>query len=271
MTMRKVQEVEVNDVEKELESDVEAIESARWDFESSIAKFKFRIEGCAPGMLFNNPLGSDHFRSESESGSTQGVAPTTPRTGREEAAGMIYKMADGKLCVPAIWFRNAIMACSKGKKMVIPTNKGKKTVAANPVIKTSVMVPENDKFLITRNGVALTEKDWIPHSMRAVINKKFGILRTRPLIVPPFQIEGELDYFSDAVPISVLEDFLRYAGKFNGLGDFRPEKGGWFGRFLVAWTNAPERKKKNPVNGENDGGRAKQRAGVDRIGQELTV
>ena len=38
----------------------------------------------------------------------------------------------------------------------------------------------------------------------------------------------------EAVPTSVINEILEHAGKYVGIGDWRPEKKGMFGKFLIS-------------------------------------
>jgi hypothetical protein len=41
----------------------------------------------------------------------------------------------------------------------------------------------------------------------------------------------------DQLPIEVIKQALDYAGTFVGIGDYRPGKGGKFGKFIVTEFN----------------------------------
>lgn len=48
--------------------------------------------------------------------------------------------------------------------------------------------------------------------------------------------EGTIDFtvFDPNIPSAVFEEFIRFAGTCVGIGQFRPDRGGFFGRFEVA-------------------------------------
>ena len=61
-------------------------------------------------------------------------------------------------------------------------------------------------------------------------------MRTRPLFEPPWAAEFRVDYDPDLVDKSLLENWLDIAGRRIGLGDWRPEKSGMYGRFTATVT-----------------------------------
>ena len=89
------------------------------------------------------------------------------------------------------------------------------------------------------SGVVIVSPDAIPHvnqewttDLRSVIINRARIMRSRPRF-EEWALEFLLDIEEDEVPQEVLQEILEYAGKRVGIGDFRPEKGGSFGRFQI--------------------------------------
>ena len=69
--------------------------------------------------------------------------------------------------------------------------------------------------------------------MRSVVIGRARIMRSRP-VFKKWQLEFELEIDEMEVPNDVVKEILEYSGKRVGIGDFRPEKGGSFGRFEVS-------------------------------------
>ena len=89
------------------------------------------------------------------------------------------------------------------------------------------------------SGVVLVTPDAIPHIVqdwevdtRSVIVNRGRIMRSRPCF-EKWALEFQLDIDDEEIPAEVVKDVLDHAGKRVGIGDFRPEKGGSFGRFYV--------------------------------------
>ena len=98
--------------------------------------------------------------------------------------------------------------------------------------------PSTHKNLIGY-GVVLVTPDAIPHIVqdwevdtRSVIVNRGRIMRSRPCF-EKWALEFQLDIDDEEIPAEVVKDVLDHAGKRVGIGDFRPEKGGSFGRFHV--------------------------------------
>lgn len=66
--------------------------------------------------------------------------------------------------------------------------------------------------------------------------KKGGSKRVHkcfPMIPEGWEAEIEYVVMDDKVTQKIFEEFLRYAGRLIGIGNFRPANGGYFGRFEV--------------------------------------
>ena len=66
-----------------------------------------------------------------------------------------------------------------------------------------------------------------------VVVQRSRILRTRARFDLPWAIRFTLDVDSELVDIEQLRTWLDIGGRRIGLGDWRPEKSGWHGRFTV--------------------------------------
>ena len=76
--------------------------------------------------------------------------------------------------------------------------------------------------------------DYEIDTRRAVVQKQ-GILRSRPKLPPGWNLSFEVNVDDDAPAelCRILPDIFAEAGRRVGLGDFRPEKRGPFGKFMV--------------------------------------
>ncbi len=91
------------------------------------------------------------------------------------------------------------------------------------------------------SGAVLVTPDAIPHR-----NQQFEV-DVRPVVVPStrgrvarrrpvfknWSLKFNIEYDEDELSASTIKEILDYAGTRVGIGDFRPEKGGPFGRFMV--------------------------------------
>jgi len=90
------------------------------------------------------------------------------------------------------------------------------------------------------SGVVICIPDEIPHlypewevDTRSVVIGRARVMRSRP-VFKKWALEFELEIDEMEVPNDVVKEILEYSGKRVGIGDFRPEKGGSFGRFEVS-------------------------------------
>jgi hypothetical protein len=174
--------------------------------------YRVVIEGTKPLLMNNgNQIGANPGPKK------QGQGYGTPE---EQAAKTVYWTEDkSSLCIPADNIHAAMKGAAGQYKV------GKKSV--KPFVAGSVeIVPDFVPF-----GTKTHKLD----SRRAVVQRQ-GVLRVRAKMdigwKLPFNILVE-DDFPDRDPGNVLKQILEEAGRRVGLGDFRPEKNGKFGKFVV--------------------------------------
>jgi hypothetical protein len=57
-------------------------------------------------------------------------------------------------------------------------------------------------------------------------------VRYRP-VFKDWELEFDINIGDDQIPIEVIKQALDHAGLYVGIGDFRPGRGGKFGKFMV--------------------------------------
>lgn len=89
------------------------------------------------------------------------------------------------------------------------------------------------------SGAVIIDPDMILHKhqeyeidRRPVVVNRARIVRSRPML-KKWELSFTVDYDKDEIPREVLKELFDYSGHRVGIGDFRPEKGGPFGRFIV--------------------------------------
>jgi hypothetical protein len=172
-------------------------------------KIKVTIEGTTP-ILFNR------FRDIAIEGKSK------KRTGAMAESDVEDKLyiQDGKAQLPATYLRNSIVEASKQFKIV---GKGKSTysklVASTMNIEPFYIELEADKYEIFR--------------ISAVNPMTKGRMMTERPKFNKWVASFEIILNDEAVPISVINEILEQAGKYVGVGDWRPEKKGMFGKFMI--------------------------------------
>lgn len=138
----------------------------------------------------------------------------------QEAASVVYQ-SNGKFYIPMVCFRNALLYAVSGKRV------GKRS--AMSIIAAAVFVA-TDKFLLmdhkTKSYLTKYEVDTQP----VVIQKKDRVMRSRPR----FDDWGgivKFDIDTDMLAVDLVTENLNEAGLISGVGDFRVQKKGPYGRF----------------------------------------
>lgn len=166
-----------------------------------------KIEGQSPLLMHSFPMTE-----------TKGIE----KLPREEQAEMsTYRDPDGKLFVPGVNVQRCLVSAARYSK-----GKGRASLEKNVAA----------CVLVTPERLLLNQDQYAVDSRPVVIQATKGrILRHRPRFDKwelEFEIEWDLELLSEKEIRQIVDD----AGKRVGLLDFRPEKKGPFGRFIVtAW------------------------------------
>lgn len=174
----------------------------------------FTIIGMSP-LLQNNPA---DFIGKSESSDL--AAGKKVYDDEDEAKRRLYLSPDGEVCHPCEAFTKAMVKAVAGKKF------GK--MFATSAIKGSVFITEPHALIIDEKG-----KPAKYHvDRRPVVVGKARILRCRPCF-SNWRMKVAFEIDAAILQPSQVKESLALAGRIIGIGDYRPEKGGGFGRFTV--------------------------------------
>ena len=182
--------------------------------------YQFKIQGKDPGIMFNNPAMMAVDTSSMSKGKKTYDAD-------EEAEMRTYRNDDGNLCVPSTQVRASILEASKVFKV------GRSS--AKTILNHIIVEPFDLLELQTSKGKAIQEYE---QDQRRVVVQRSGIIRTRP-VVKDWQLsfsiiaDAEIMNATWKEPVDALIKIVSDAGKKQGIGDYRPQKGGNFGRFDV--------------------------------------
>lgn len=179
-------------------------------------KFDVLIEGEEPGILLHNPSSMLVYRKG------KGPSAKSIPTPEEEAAAALYWTEDkSSIMIPAINIQSCMIAASSGWKV------GKKSMM--PYIAGSIFIDPK--------AVPFNTKKYEIDIRRVVIMGK-GIMRARPKLYP-WKLYFSIGVAEEDIPIAGdalsenLHNILNEGGRRLGLGDFRPQRKGPFGRFRV--------------------------------------
>jgi len=138
----------------------------------------------------------------------------------EWRGGLYYDKATGPY-IPAMMVKASLR---DGAKL---SRGGKKISRAVQILK--------DKLPLQYVGPRTPEKLWKKKEfidMRSVVVQRARLMRCRP-IFSNWSLEVEFIYLPDQIDKADLLSYIETAGMLIGMGDFRPDKGGDFGRFSV--------------------------------------
>jgi hypothetical protein len=140
-----------------------------------------------------------------------------------EWLGGLYLDAKRRPCIPA----EMLMGCWRS---------GAKRYKLGKDLSGSVIPNASDFVLLDE---AWKTEEQLRHAyesgfadIRSVGNQRARVMRTRP-IFRDWSLMVSVTLDEDALNAEDAEKALRAAGQYCGIGDFRPECGGTFGRFLV--------------------------------------
>jgi len=132
----------------------------------------------------------------------------------------VYRNEEGEICVPGEYIRQSIIAAAKYKQDPRSPRK-----SAMDLFKAGIIV--NEKL------ISLGVLKWDYVDTRRVVVQKAGINRSRPAMNVGWEVSCTISsLLPEYITRELLYDVLDQAGKFCGIGDFRPT----FGRYkIVKW------------------------------------
>lgn len=132
----------------------------------------------------------------------------------------VWRNDKGELCLPGEYLRMALVKAAKFQK-----DPSSPRASAQNLYKAGV--------LVTTALASLGCKDWDYEDRRRAVIQRNGINRIRPAMKTGWQAEFQVQVIvPEYIDEGMLRETVDRAGRFCGLGDFRPT----FGRFhVIAW------------------------------------
>lgn len=180
--------------------------------------FEVTIEGVSP-LLINR------FKEQSEVTQTMKKAGKkdygTPRAQAESSA---YADDDGKIWIPSSWPKGALATVASDYKLP-SSRKSVKSVIGGAVIPTDEKIYFTEKYKIKNIEV----------DSRPCVVQRSRIMRHRARL-EKWTLTFSLEIEETILGPENVREMLGDAGRRSGLGDYRPSKGGPFGRFqVISW------------------------------------
>lgn len=174
-------------------------------------KYSIELNGASP-LLQNRFTGADEIGTKT----TKRKVETTKENKVEDT---IYMTSDGKIYQPSDSIKQALIEAGKAFK------KGKsnlsKTFASFVLVEPEAIIHSNQKWMTDRRAVV------IPSTRGRVMRNRARIEK--------WKLKFEITILDDSeIDEKTLHDALDYAGHYIGIGDYRPQKKGMFGRFITS-------------------------------------
>jgi hypothetical protein len=164
----------------------------------------------------------NRFHEAAQAEATSGVHSRArdPQTPEEDAESRLYKLPDGQTYFPAENLRQSCITAAGRHKI------GRRTASTDAAAALSI---EPDAMPLIG--------EWHTDSRAVVIPATKGrLLRHRPMF-DKWTISFNMLIVSSMFDVNLARRVLDDAGLYVGIGDFRPQKKGPFGRFQVDnWT-----------------------------------
>lgn len=163
------------------------------------------------------------FTETAESESATRKANIVRGTPREEAEKVTYRAPDGTLYLPGAAIARLLREAGSQHKQ-----RGTRR-SLKWVVPSAVLVPQ--ETITLHNGAPITDFE-VDSRPVTIPSTKGRIMRHRPRL-DEWEATFNLEIDDTILPVEVVHQLLTEGGTSLGLGDFRPEKGGPFGRFRV--------------------------------------
>ena len=189
--------------------------------------YKTRIKGVSPiihhsstSLDSNSPISREIGQITKKRGANRTEADED-RLRQLECVRSLWLDEDGQVAIPEGAIRAAIEFGARKRKQ------GPQVRGGLVVLETSF---EYDK---ARYGEELDKLGVTAQFVVPVVVQRARILRTRARFDPPWACEFVCEVDEELVDAAQLSDWVGVSGRQCGLGDWRPQKSGFYGRFDV--------------------------------------
>ncbi len=183
-------------------------------------KYEVKIRGVTP-LLFNR------FAEASISSKTKKRAGAVKDQDIEEK---FYKDGRGRIYTPSTYLRGMLVEAGKNFKI---QGKGKSTYSK--IIGSSVNIHPD--------AIVHEKQKWDTFTISAVNPMTHGRMMVHRPKMDEWELVFEVMFNSEDIPVEVMKNILDYGGQYVGIGDWRPQKKGQFGKFIVTEFKSTEARK----------------------------
>ena len=190
--------------------------------------YRIRIEGISPIIQHSSagldpllPINEEKRAITSKTGSNRTPADDA-RLRELETISSLWLNANEQPTIPAAAIRSNIEKAARKRRQGPQVREGL-------VVTSTAFEYDNERYGDTLEELQKSAQFTVP-----VVVQRNRILRTRAKFDLPWSCVFEVDVDDELVSESQLTDWLDIAGRRIGLGDWRPEKSGEYGRFELA-------------------------------------
>jgi hypothetical protein len=171
--------------------------------------------------------------AEGDVGKTTRAVKVTRGTPREEAEKVCYRWPSGEMYHPSQSIFTLLCESGRNHKQ-----KGSRR-SLKYVVPAAVVMCSDTMPLLDKEGNPIM--DFEVDSRPVVIPSTKGrIMRHRPRL-DEWRAKFELEIDEEVLDVETIQQLLTEGGRKIGIGDFRPERFGPFGRFMVvSWSEVTE-------------------------------
>ncbi len=187
--------------------------------------FQVQLKGVSPYLMCR-------FSDAAEKPKTTRKMLVNKLSPREEAGKLVYQNSTGQFYFPGVCVERMLRAVAGNHKL---TGSRK---SAKYVLPLAVRVVEDAIILNNGNGKTPANGWEIDSRPVTIPSTKGRVIRHRPRF-DNWSVNFTLRIDEELLDETFIHELMDEAGKQNGLGDFRIEKGGRFGEFqVVEWRQA---------------------------------
>ena len=176
-----------------------------------------------------SPLLQHAFGAEFESEDVARIQVLQRGTPREQAEAVVYRGPDDYCYFPGAAIARLIREAGSNHKL-----KGSRR-AVKFVVPSAVLVTEDHISILDKAGGRKVKEFEVDSRPVTIPSTKGRIMRHRPRF-DTWGATFSLEIDVQVLPAELVHQLLEEGGRRIGIGDYRPEKGGPFGRFeVVTW------------------------------------
>lgn len=178
----------------------------------------------------SSPILMDRMSSETLDSLATGVRGTVQkdRSHRDVAAEKIYRNSDGKVGIDIAMLFSALVGAGRQVQY-----KGKTNISTATTSLLPGLIQFEEDFLLFPVPEGKQEPDWEPDVRLGRLPKDGTAVCLRRAKFADWGFDVHVVYDEDSIATSKVRELFEQAGRFQGLGSFRPNKRGPFGRFAV--------------------------------------